>query len=147
MLVGSGTGVPGVPTSLPPLPPAGGTFWNLTKIALQICSSVNPAKAAPEIMNDALSPGRRPSFTEPPLKLPLGPVVNPKSSTTLLNPSGRLPTSPSEKMKLDVKLGAWEPVKPLRPEALALPSGGRSKPIPVMVEVEPGCVIADVFVI
>jgi hypothetical protein len=38
-------------------------------------------------------------------------------------------------------------VNPLRPEALALPSGGKSKPMPVMVEVDPGDVIADVLVI
>ena len=35
MLDGSGTAVD-TPTSLPPLPAASGTFWNLTKIALQI---------------------------------------------------------------------------------------------------------------
>jgi hypothetical protein len=39
------------------------------------------------------------------------------------------------------------PVKPFNPDALAFPAGGRSKPIPVIVEVEPGWVIADVFVI
>jgi hypothetical protein len=66
---GSGTAF-GVPTSLPTI----GTFWNLTKIALQICASVNPLKAAPDTVNDALSPGNKPSFTEPPLKLPEGPV-------------------------------------------------------------------------
>ena len=32
-------------------------------------------------------------------------------------------------------------------QALALPMGGRSKPMPVIVDVEPGCVMADVFVI
>jgi hypothetical protein len=36
MVDGSGTSVPGVPTSLPPLPALSGTFWNLTKMALQI---------------------------------------------------------------------------------------------------------------
>jgi len=39
------------------------------------------------------------------------------------------------------------PVKPFNPEALAFPSGGKSKPMPVIVDVEPGWVIADVFVI
>lgn len=116
-------------------------------MALQISASVKPVKAAPETVKEPLSPGSSPSFTEPPLKLPLGPVVNPKSSTTLLNPCGTLPRSASEKVKLDKRLGAWLPVKPLRPEPLALPTGGRSKPIPVMVEVDPGCVMADVFVI
>jgi hypothetical protein len=38
-------------------------------------------------------------------------------------------------------------VKPFNPEALAFPTGGRSYPIPVIVEVEPGCVMAEVFVI
>jgi hypothetical protein len=38
-------------------------------------------------------------------------------------------------------------VKPFNPLALAFPSGGRSKPIPVIVEVDPGCVMWDVFVI
>jgi hypothetical protein len=38
------------------------------------------------------------------------------------------------------------PVKPFNPEALALPVGGKSKPIPVIVEVEPGWVMAEVFV-
>jgi hypothetical protein len=97
-------------------------------------------------MKDALSPGRRPSFTEPPEKLPLFPVMNPKSSTAELKPCGTFPRSASEKMKFDDRLGACEPVKPFSPEALAFPRGGRSKPIPVMVEVEPGCVMADVFV-
>lgn len=108
---------------------------------------MNPAKAAPLTVNEADSPGSRPSFTEPPLKLPLGPVVNPKSSTALLNPCGTLPRAASEKSKFDERLGACIPVKPLRPEALALPRGGRSKPIPVMVDVEPGWVIAEVLVI
>jgi hypothetical protein len=49
-------------------------------------------------------------------------------------------------MKLDDKLGACIPVKPFSPEGLAFPSGGRSKPMPVIVEVDPGCVIAEVFV-
>jgi hypothetical protein len=39
------------------------------------------------------------------------------------------------------------PVKPFKPELLAFPTGGRSKPILVIVAVEPGCVIADVLVI
>jgi hypothetical protein len=38
-------------------------------------------------------------------------------------------------------------VKPLSPEGLAFPNGGKSKPIPVIVEVDPGVVIAEVFVI
>src|SRR5215207_5568304 len=38
------------------------------------------------------------------------------------------------------------PVKPLSPEGLALPAGGKSKPMPVIVEVDPGCVIPEVFV-
>jgi hypothetical protein len=45
-------------------------------------------------------------------------------------------------VKFDDKLGACMPVNPFNPEALALPSGGKSYPIPVMVEV-PG----EVFVI
>lgn len=137
MLDGSGTAVD-MPTSLPPLPASNGTFWNLTKMALQISASVNPAKPAPETVNEALSPGNNPSDTWPPLKLPEGPVVKPKSSTAELNPCGTFPRSPSEKSKVDDKLGACIPVKPFRPEALALPIGGKSKPMPVMVEVEPG---------
>ena len=133
----------GVATSLP----ATGTFWNLTKIALQICDSVKPVNAAPLTVNEALSPGSKPSFTDPPAKLPEGPVVKPKSSTTLLKPAGRFPKSPSEKVKFDDRLGACMPVKPFSPEALALPSGGKSKPMPVIVDVDPGCVMADVFVI
>jgi len=39
------------------------------------------------------------------------------------------------------------PVKPFKPEALALPPGGKSNPIPVIVEVDPGDVIFEVFVI
>src|SRR6185295_15156255 len=116
-------------------------------MALQICDSVNTANAAPVTVNEALSPGSSPSFTDPPLKLPEGPVVKPKSSTTLLNPAGTFPRSPSEKSKFDDRLGACEPVKPFSPEELALPSGGKSKPMPVIVEVDPGCVMADVFVI
>src|SRR5687767_10187940 len=146
MLAGSGTGSPGLPTSLPPLPPASGTFWNLTRIALQICSSVNPANAAPDTVNEALSPGNRPSFTDPPLKFPELPVVNPKSSTTALKPCETLPRLASEKSKSDDRLGACDPVKPFNPEALALPTGGKSKPIPVIVEVDPGWVMAEVFV-
>src|SRR5688572_19899574 len=115
---GSGISL-GTPTSLPaPV----FTFWNLTKIALQICSSVNPAKAAPETVNDILSPGANPSFTEPPLKFPEPPVMKPKSSTTELNPCGTLPRSPSENTKLPPNPDD-EPVKPFKPEALALPSG------------------------
>ena len=142
---GSGISPPGVPTSLPSLPPSGGTFWNLTKIALQISASVNPANAAPETVNDALSPGVSPRFGEPPEKL--SPVTNPKSSTAVLNPCGTLPKSPSEKVKLEDRLGACIPVKPFNPEALAFPSGGKSKPMPVIVEVDPGWVICEVFVI
>src|SRR6185369_5424593 len=121
--------------------------WNLTKIALQICDSVKPLNAAPVTVNEALSPGNSPSFTEPPLKLPDGGVVNPKSSTTLLNPAGTFPKSASEKPKFDDRLGACEPVKPFSPEALAFPIGGKSKPMPVIVAVDPGLVIAEVFVI
>ena len=50
-------------------------------------------------------------------------------------------------MKFDDRLGACDPVKPFNPEALAFPSGGKSKPMPVIVEVDPGVVIAEVFVI
>jgi hypothetical protein len=121
MVEGSGTDV-GVPTSLP----TPGTSWNLTKIALQICVSLNPANAAPVTVNDALSPGNNPKFGDPPAKLPDGPVVKPKSSTTLLKPAGTFPKFPSEKSKVDCRLGACEPVNPLRPELLALPSGGKS---------------------
>jgi hypothetical protein len=64
--------------------------------------------------------------------------VNPKSSTTLFNPAGTLPRSASEKLNDEVKLGACDPVKPFSPEALALPVGGRSYPIPVIVDVEAG---------
>ena len=38
-------------------------------------------------------------------------------------------------------------MKPFKPEALAFPSGGKSKPMPVIVDVDPGVVIAEVFVI
>lgn len=106
---------------------------------------MKPVNAAPATVNEALSPGAKPSFVEPPLKLPEGPVVKPKSSTTLLKP-GTLPRSPSEKTKFELRLGACWPVNPLRPEALALPSGGRSYPMPVIVDVDPGNVMADVFV-
>src|SRR5215216_6561847 len=116
-------------------------------MALQICCSVNPVNAAPETVNEALSPGSKPSFTEPPLKFPDGPVRNAKSSTAELKPCDTFPTSPSEKVKFADRLGACMPVKPFSPEALALPSGGKSKPIPVIVDVDPGCVMADVFVI
>ena len=98
-------------------------------------------------MNDALSPGNNPSLTEPPAKVPDAPVRNAKSSTAELNPCGTLPTSASENVNDELKLGACEPVNPFRPEALALPTGGKSKPIPVIVDVEPGCVMADVLVI
>src|SRR5215217_7716812 len=97
-------------------------------------------------MKDALSPGANPSFTDPELKLPELPVKNPKSSTALLKPCGTLPRAASEKTKVAERLGACMPVKPFNPEALALPSGGKSKPMPVIVEVDPGCVIAEVFV-
>ena len=116
-------------------------------MALQICSSVNPVNAAPETVNEALSPGASPSFGEPPLKLPEGPVVKPKSNTTLLKLAGTLPKFPSPKMKVEDALGACEPVKPFSPDELALPTGGKSNPMPVIVDVEPGDVIADVFVI
>src|SRR6185369_17821387 len=99
---GSGIVVFGTPTSLP----TPGTFWNRTKMALQICDSVNPLNAAPVTVNEALSPGASPSFGAPPAKVPAGPVVKPKSNTTLLNPAGRLPKSPSEKLKFEDKLGA-----------------------------------------
>ena len=75
-------------------------------MALQICDSVNPVNAAPETVNEALSPGNSPSFGEPPAKLPEGPVVKPKSSTTLLKPAGTFPKSASEKLKVEVRLGA-----------------------------------------
>src|SRR5919106_2868510 len=119
----------------------------MTKIALQISSSVNPAKAAPDTVNEALSPGANPSFTEPPEKFPEFPERNANSSTALLNPCGTLPTSASENVKLEDRLAACIPVKPFNPDALAFPSGGRSKPIPVIVEVDPGVVMAEVFVI
>ncbi len=47
---------------------------------------------------------------------------------------------------MDERLGACDPVKPFSPEALAFPVGGKSKPIPVMVAVDPGDVIAEVLV-
>jgi hypothetical protein len=50
-------------------------------------------------------------------------------------------------VKFEDRLGACDPVKPSNPEALAFPAGGRSKPMPVIVEVDPGVVIAEVFVI
>ena len=93
-------------------------------MALQICSSVNPVNAAPEIIKDALSPGCNPELGSPPVKFE--PVMNPKSKTVELNPSGTFPRSPSEKVKLEDKLGACIPVKPFNPEAEALPVGGRS---------------------
>ena len=106
---------------------------------------MNPENAAPVTVNEALSPGASPSFGEPPLKLPEGPVVKAKSSTVELKP-GTLPTFASEKLKVEDKLGACEPVKPFNPEALALPPGGKSNPIPVIVEVDPGEVMFEVFV-
>lgn len=119
--------------------------WNLTKTALQICASVNPAKAAPVTVNEALSPGANPRFGEPPAKLES--VRNAKSSTVELKPAGTFPTSASEKVKVEDKLGACIPVKPFNPEALALPPGGKSYPIPVIVAVDPGEVMFEVFVI
>src|SRR5688572_12609860 len=141
-----GSGTRTVPTSLPPLPPASGTFWNLTYRAFAIWVSVNPENAAPVTVNDALSPGNNPSFTLPPEKFPLAPVRKPKSRTTVLKPCGTLPRSASEKVKLLDRLGACMPVNPLRPEALALPVGGKSNPNAVIVDVDPGWVMADVFV-
>jgi hypothetical protein len=76
-------------------------------------------------VNEALSPGNNPSFTDPPLKVPELPVINPKSRTALLK-RGTVPRSASEKVKLDDRLGACDPVNPLSPEALALPVGGKS---------------------
>ena len=108
---------------------------------------MKPENAAPVTVNDALSPGANPSLVEPPAKLPEGPVVKPKSSTALLKPAGTFPRSPSEKINVDDRLGACIPVNPLRPEALALPSGGKSYPMPVIVDVDPGNVMFDVFVI
>ena len=72
--------------------------------------------------------------------------MKPKSSTVELKPAGTLPRSASEKVKFEDKLGACMPVKPFNPEALALPPGGKSNPIPVIVEVDPGDVMAEVFV-
>src|SRR5215216_3147363 len=115
-------------------------------MALQICCSVNPVNAAPETVNEALSPGSKPSFTEPPLKSPDGPVRNAKSNTVELKPCDTFPTSASEKVKFADRLGACMPVKPFSPEVLALPAGGKSKPIPVIVDVDPGVVMAEVFV-
>ena len=80
------------------------------------------------------------------MKLPEGPVVNPKSRTTLFKFAGTFPKFASEKLKVELKVGACDPVKPLRPLALALPVGGKSNPIPVIVDVDPGLVMADVFV-
>src|SRR5690349_19767917 len=60
---------------------------------------------------------------------------------------GTFPRSASEKLNVDDRLGACIPVNPLRPELLALPLGGRSKPMPVIVDVDPGEVMFDVFVI
>jgi hypothetical protein len=64
----------------------------------------------------------------------------------LLSPAGTLPRAASEKLNVDERLGACIPVKPFSPEALAFPVGGKSKPMPVIVEVDPGDVIADVLV-
>ncbi|HEV2834986.1 MAG TPA: hypothetical protein VGW58_06700 [Pyrinomonadaceae bacterium] len=107
---------------------------------------MKPAKAAPVTVNEALSPGNNPSLLLPPEKFPEGPVRKAKSSTTLLNPAGRFPTSASEKVKLELRLGACDPEKPFKPDALAFPVGGKSKPMPVIVDVDPGVVIADVLV-
>lgn len=101
--------------------------------------------AAPVTVNEALSPGANPSLVEPPLKLPDGPVIKAKSSTAELK-FGTLPNAASEKVKFADKLGACMPVKPFNPEALALPRGGKSNPIPVIVEVDPGDVMFEVFV-
>jgi hypothetical protein len=130
-------------TSVPPEPAAVGTDSKYTKMELARSASVKPANAAPDTVKDALSPGKRPNAPVPELKLP--PVKKPKSSTALLKP-GTLPSTPSEKLKVEDRLGACMPLKPFRPDALALPAGGRSNPIPEIVEVEPGIVIADVFV-
>jgi hypothetical protein len=73
--------------------------------------------------------------------------MKPKSSTVELKFAGTLPRSASENVKFEERLGACMPVKPFNPEELALPPGGKSKPIPVIVEVDPGCVMAEVFVI
>lgn len=79
--------------------------------------------------------------------MPELPVMKPKSSTAVApNPCGTFPRSASEKVNDELRLGACIPVKPFSPEGLALPSGGKSKPMAVMVEVEPGNVIWDVFV-
>ena len=56
------------------------------------------------------------------------------------------PRSPSENVKVDERLGACKPVNPFSPDELAFPTGGKSKPILVMVDVDPGCVMADVLV-
>ena len=57
--------------------------------------------------------------------MPELPVIKPKSRTALLK-RGTVPRSASEKVKLDDRLGACDPVNPLSPEALALPVGGKS---------------------
>jgi hypothetical protein len=121
-----------------------GTLWNLTKTALQICDSVSPENAVPVTVNEALSPGASPSFGLPPVKL--GPVMKAKSNTFELKFAGTLPTFASEKVKFADKLAACMPVKPFNPEELALPPGGKSNPIPVIVEVDPGDVMFEVFV-
>ena len=109
---------------------------------------MKPVNAAPVTVNEALSPGSNPSLVEPPAKFPEGPVINPKSRTTLVKlVPGTVPSAASENVKLDERLGACIPVNPLRPELLALPLGGKSKPMPVIVDVDPGEVMADVFVI
>ena len=109
---------------------------------------MKPLNAAPVTVNEALSPGAKPSFTDPPLKVPEAPVINPKSKTTFVKlVPGTVPRAASEKVKLDERLGACIPVNPLRPEALALPVGGKSYPMPVIVDVDPGDVMFDVFVI
>jgi hypothetical protein len=108
---------------------------------------VKPAKAAPDTVNEALSPGANPSLGLPPEKFPEAPVRNAKSSTTVLNPAGTFPTSASENVNEEPRLGACDPEKPFKPDALAFPVGGRSKPMPVIVDVDPGDVMADVLVI
>jgi hypothetical protein len=120
-----------------------GTFSNIAMIAFVSCSSVKPANAAPLTVKDALSPGLNPSATLPDPKVL--PVRKPKSRTTDGAP-GTAPRTPSPKVKVELRLGACCPVNPLSPEGLAFPIGGKSKPNAVIVDVEPGSVIADVFV-
>ena len=58
-----------------------------------------------------------------------------------------MPAAASVNTKFADRLGACIPVNPFSPEALAFPNGGKSKPIPVIVEVDPGVVMAEVLVI